>query len=171
MWRRHFLVTIGAALAAPVAHARQVYRISDAEALPPGKGPYYVLKGSSLAVSGVANKPLKSAALAVEGKRLALELVATHRAMADVGQAAVDTRGIPYRRRGGDEPGAEQPYRHFVEKQAERDQRRQAMRDRPGQPHPVKLGILERAQARPIALFGVAQAEYLQRRKTQRQGR
>ena len=31
MWRRHFLMTIGAALAAPAAHARQVYRISDAE--------------------------------------------------------------------------------------------------------------------------------------------
>jgi hypothetical protein len=50
------------------------YAAGKAEALPPGKGPYYVLKGSSLAVSGVANKPLKSAALAVEGKRLALEL-------------------------------------------------------------------------------------------------
>ena len=31
MWRRHFLMTLGAALAAPAAHARQVYRISDAE--------------------------------------------------------------------------------------------------------------------------------------------
>jgi len=38
--------------------------------LPPGKGPYYVLPGSSLAVTGQANKPLVKADLRLEGKLL-----------------------------------------------------------------------------------------------------
>jgi hypothetical protein len=38
--------------------------------LPPGKGPYYVLPGSSLAVAGRANKPLVRADLRLEGKLL-----------------------------------------------------------------------------------------------------
>ncbi|MCI0360269.1 MAG: hypothetical protein L0211_17470 [Planctomycetaceae bacterium] len=38
--------------------------------LPPGKGPYYVLAGSSLAVAGQANKPLVKAELRLEGKLL-----------------------------------------------------------------------------------------------------
>jgi hypothetical protein len=38
--------------------------------LPPGKGPYYVLAGSSLAVAGKANKPLVKAELRLEGKLL-----------------------------------------------------------------------------------------------------
>jgi hypothetical protein len=43
--------------------------VSAAE-LPPGKGPYYVLPGSSLAIAGRANKPLVKAQLRLEGKLL-----------------------------------------------------------------------------------------------------
>lgn len=50
------------------------YTSAHPEELPPGKGPYYVLKGSSLKLVGIANKPLKSATLAVEGKSLPLSL-------------------------------------------------------------------------------------------------
>jgi hypothetical protein len=42
------------------------YTKQSVHTLPPGKGPYYVLPGSSLEIQGRANKPLKSAALAVE---------------------------------------------------------------------------------------------------------
>jgi hypothetical protein len=49
----------------PPAYAGQ----SPAE-LPPGKGPYYVLPGSRLEVSGSANKPLVRAELRLEGKLL-----------------------------------------------------------------------------------------------------
>jgi hypothetical protein len=52
------------------------YTGKAAEELPPGKGPYYVLKGSSLALSGTANKELARATLVVEGKRLPLPLSA-----------------------------------------------------------------------------------------------
>ena len=45
------------------------YASSKREELPPGKGPYYVLKGSSLSIEGVANKPLVRADLIIEGKR------------------------------------------------------------------------------------------------------
>ncbi len=42
--------------------------------LPAGKGPYFVLKGSSLKLSGKANKPLSEATLVIEGKRHPLAL-------------------------------------------------------------------------------------------------
>lgn len=42
--------------------------------LPPGKGPYFVLKGSSLKLKGKANKPLAEANLVIEGKKHPLEL-------------------------------------------------------------------------------------------------
>ena len=42
--------------------------------LPAGKGPYFVLKGSSLKLSGKANKPLAEASLVIEGKKHPLEL-------------------------------------------------------------------------------------------------
>lgn len=42
--------------------------------LPAGKGPYFVLKGSSLKLSGKANKPLSEASLVIEGKKHPLEL-------------------------------------------------------------------------------------------------
>ncbi len=44
------------------------------ESLPPGKGPYFVLKGSSLQLSGTANKPLARAALVIDGKSHPLTL-------------------------------------------------------------------------------------------------
>ena len=47
------------------------YASGSATALPPGKGPYYVLPGSSLAIAGKANKPLVRAGLRLEGKLLA----------------------------------------------------------------------------------------------------
>jgi hypothetical protein len=50
------------------------YAGGEEESLPPGKGPYYILKGSSLTLQGTANKPLQSAALVVEGKSTPLGL-------------------------------------------------------------------------------------------------
>ncbi|MDX1944381.1 MAG: hypothetical protein SFU86_03165 [Pirellulaceae bacterium] len=50
------------------------YAGREAEALPPGKGPYYVLAGSSLALSGKANKPLVRADLLIDGQRRPLTL-------------------------------------------------------------------------------------------------
>lgn len=46
------------------------------EELPPGRGPYYVLAGSTLAIQGTPNKPLVRADLLVEGKRHPLALSA-----------------------------------------------------------------------------------------------
>lgn len=45
--------------------------------LPPGKGPYFVLKGSSLKLTGKANKPLAEANLIIEGKKHPLDLAQT----------------------------------------------------------------------------------------------
>jgi len=42
--------------------------------LEPGKGPYFVLQGTSLALSGKANKPLVRAELVMEGKPMPLDL-------------------------------------------------------------------------------------------------
>lgn len=46
------------------------YTGQTAAELPPGKGPYYVLPGSSLKLEGTANKPLVSAKLQLDGKLL-----------------------------------------------------------------------------------------------------
>jgi hypothetical protein len=48
------------------------YAGAETEPLPPGRGPYYLLKGSTLAVRGTANKPLSQAALVTEGSRHAM---------------------------------------------------------------------------------------------------
>lgn len=45
------------------------YTGQSASELAPGKGPYYVLQGSSLTLSGKANKPLARAELIAEGQR------------------------------------------------------------------------------------------------------
>ena len=50
------------------------YTGGKAEELPAGKGPYYVLKGSSLSIDGTPNKKLVRAELLVEGNRLPLKL-------------------------------------------------------------------------------------------------
>jgi hypothetical protein len=50
------------------------YTGQAAEELPPGRGPYYVLKGSRLALEGTANKPLARADLVIDGRRLPLAL-------------------------------------------------------------------------------------------------
>lgn len=50
------------------------YTGQSAEKLPPGKGPYYVLKGSRLALTGKANKPLGRASLALDKRTWPLEL-------------------------------------------------------------------------------------------------
>ncbi len=44
------------------------YAGGKVESLPPGKGPYYILKGSSLRLSGTANKPLLKAELRIGGE-------------------------------------------------------------------------------------------------------
>lgn len=50
------------------------YTHGQPEELPPGRGPYYVLPGSSLSLSATANKPLIRAALFSEGKKMPLIL-------------------------------------------------------------------------------------------------
>lgn len=50
------------------------YTGESRQELAAGKGPYFVLKGTSLALRGTANKPLVRAALAIDGKPLPLEL-------------------------------------------------------------------------------------------------
>jgi hypothetical protein len=44
------------------------------EELPPGRGPYYVLTGSSLSLSATANKPLARADLVIEAQRQPIKL-------------------------------------------------------------------------------------------------
>lgn len=78
------------------------------EALPPGKGPYYILKGSRLNLQGTANKPLQSAALTVEGKSSPLNLSSETRFGGNLSAEAlvpgqyvvelVDTLGLTNRR-------------------------------------------------------------------------
>ena len=52
------------------------YAAASPEELPPGRGPYYVLAGSALAIQGKPNKPLVRADLLIEGKRFPLQLTA-----------------------------------------------------------------------------------------------
>jgi hypothetical protein len=52
------------------------YTGGSPEPLPPGRGPYYVLAGSSLSIQGKPNKPLVRADLLVDGKRHPLKLSA-----------------------------------------------------------------------------------------------
>jgi hypothetical protein len=83
------------------------YAGASPEELPRGQGPYYVLPGSALDISLVANKPLASASLVLAGKGLALVLddplrVSGHVAAADLlpGQysiALADTLGLTNR--------------------------------------------------------------------------
>ncbi|MEX2027188.1 MAG: hypothetical protein WEH44_07800, partial [Pirellulaceae bacterium] len=50
------------------------YTGESKQELAAGKGPYFVLKGTSLDLSGKANKPLHSAALSLDGKPLPLDV-------------------------------------------------------------------------------------------------
>lgn len=50
------------------------YAGASQESLPTGKGPYYVLKGSSMQLSGEANKNLSAAELMIEGNKYELEI-------------------------------------------------------------------------------------------------
>jgi hypothetical protein len=52
-----------------LAATSPTYAGGNTEPLPLGKGPYYVLEGSTLEVRGVANKPLSQATLVVAGAR------------------------------------------------------------------------------------------------------
>jgi hypothetical protein len=53
------------------------YTGESPQLLPPGKGPYYVLKGSSLKLAGKANKPLRRGSLLVEGQSWPLQLTSS----------------------------------------------------------------------------------------------
>lgn len=57
---------------APPAYTRQAPQI-----LPPGRGPYSALPGSTLTISGQANKPLASAAVEIEGQAKPIPLSVT----------------------------------------------------------------------------------------------
>jgi len=51
------------------------YTGGQSEELAPGRGPYYLLKGSELSIAATANKPLARAALVIDGKRTAIDLL------------------------------------------------------------------------------------------------
>lgn len=69
-WVRVELVEQPAVATLKLVVAPPKYTGQSAAELPPGKGPYYVLPGSSLSLEGTANKPLVRAALHLEGKLL-----------------------------------------------------------------------------------------------------
>jgi hypothetical protein len=80
----------------------------SAEELPAGRGPYYVLKGSSLALAGTANKPLVRADLLIDQKRQRLALADSLRFSGEIAGADLvagqytldleDTLGLTSRR-------------------------------------------------------------------------
>lgn len=51
-----------------------LYAALDEGPLPAGSGPYYVLKGTQIRVSGKANKPIRSAAIVVDGERFEMDV-------------------------------------------------------------------------------------------------
>ena len=65
------------------------YTRESVQNLPAGKGPYFVLKGSTLRLSGKANKPLVRAALVIEGKPLPLTLSSPTDFAGEVGPQAL----------------------------------------------------------------------------------
>ncbi len=69
-WVQVELVEQPAALSLQLVVTPPAYAGGSPAELPPGKGPYYVLPGSSLAISGKANKELVRADLRLEGKLL-----------------------------------------------------------------------------------------------------
>lgn len=84
------------------------YAGGGTEILPAGKGPYFILPGSSLKLTGVGNKPLAKAALAREGERFDLTIEKDNKVSGQVtaeqlktGQYAIeltDTEGLTARR-------------------------------------------------------------------------
>lgn len=84
------------------------YAGGHTEALPAGKGPYFILPGSSMKLTGVGNKPLAKAALAREGERFDLSISSDNTVSGDIsaaqlktGQYAIeltDTEGLTARR-------------------------------------------------------------------------
>jgi hypothetical protein len=84
------------------------YTGSRPEELAPGRGPYYVLKGSSLSISATANKPLAHAELVIERRHVPLRLIDPLHFSADVAAADLaagqyvidleDTLGLTSRR-------------------------------------------------------------------------
>lgn len=84
------------------------YAGGKTEALPAGRGPYFILPGSSLRLTGVGNKPLAKAALAREGERFELSISGDNTVSGEVpadklktGQYAIeltDTEGLTARR-------------------------------------------------------------------------
>jgi hypothetical protein len=74
-WVRVELVEQPAATELQLIVTPPKYAGSQPEELPPGRGPYYVLPGSSLSLAATANKPLARAAILANGKRLPLTLI------------------------------------------------------------------------------------------------
>ncbi len=73
-WIRVELVETPAVDALTLEVTPPKYTAEKVLALPTGKGPYFVLKGSTLKLSGKANKPLSEATLIIEGKKHPLAL-------------------------------------------------------------------------------------------------
>ena len=57
------------------------YTGEEKQELAPGKGPYFVLKGTSLSLSGKGNKPLASAVLSIDGKKIPLTVASDKQSM------------------------------------------------------------------------------------------
>ncbi len=73
------------------------------QTLPPGKGPYYLLKGSALDIEGVANKPLSKAELRFAGQLKAMSISGEDRISASIpaGELAPGKFSIYLTDRGG----------------------------------------------------------------------
>jgi hypothetical protein len=67
------------------------YAGGHTETLPAGKGPYFILPGSSLKLTGVGNKPLAKAALAREGERFELGIASDNKVSGEVSAAQLKT--------------------------------------------------------------------------------
>jgi len=78
-WISLRLVERPAVVALDLTAAPPTYTKFPPEALAPGGGPYKLLQGSRLSISGIANKPLSAATVAVGKDRQAMEIVDGHR--------------------------------------------------------------------------------------------
>lgn len=67
------------------------YAGGQTETLPAGKGPYFILPGSSLKLTGTGNKPLAKAALAREGERFELGIASDNKVSGEVSAAQLKT--------------------------------------------------------------------------------
>src|SRR5690606_20951898 len=92
-----------------------------------------------------------------------------HRGLVAAREAPIDPRRMAYRQGQPRKPCHEQPQWSFVHEQHDGQGCRKRVSEEASQRRTVQLGVLERPQAAPVTLLGIAQPQYLQRRQAQRQ--